>query len=103
MLYDIYCWLEAGIFRYVFFEVIVRKKRPSYSRFNSLSLHKQGKLPAENDFGLKAIGDHLQRCKSAVFLQSECNFASVSTRTETDGFTWLSRTGSDTIYGNGAR
>jgi hypothetical protein len=56
-----------------------------------------GKLGGENNLGLKAIGDHLMRCKSAVFWQSERNYTSVSTRTETDGFAGLSGTGPDPV------
>jgi hypothetical protein len=64
---------------------------------------KQGKLYAENNLGLKAIGDHQARCKSAVFLQTERDNAPVFPQTKTDGFAGLSGSGPNAVEGNGAR
>jgi hypothetical protein len=73
------------------------KKRPSYSRPAAFPWSEWGKLRAENNLDLKAIGDHPMRCKSAVFWQSERYNTPVSTRTETDGFAGLSGTGPDPV------
>jgi hypothetical protein len=79
------------------------KKRPSYSRPAAFPWSRQSKLCGKNNLGVKAFGDHSMRCKSAVFWQTERYYASVSTRTETDGFAGLSGIGRDTVSGNGAR
>ena len=56
-----------------------------------------GKSGNKIHLNLRAIGDHLMRCKSAVFCQSERYCVSVSGRTETDGFAGFSGSGPDPI------
>jgi hypothetical protein len=80
-----------------FFGFLLRKNDPHIRILAAFLWSGQGKLCAENNLGLKAIGDHLMRCKSAVFWQSERYWASVSTRTETDGFAGFSGTCPDLI------
>jgi len=102
----------CGVINLQYYIVLVRGGNPQVSPFlrplpekNDLYIRipaafpwsEGGKLHGENNLGLKAFGDHSMRCKSAVFWQSERYNVSVSTRTETDGFTGLSGTGPDTV------
>jgi hypothetical protein len=75
------------------FDRQVRKKDPLKQCLNRFSLVRWGKVWGKNHLDLRAFDDQWVRCKSAVFRQSGRNNASVSTRTETGGYTGFSGIG----------